>query len=447
MLKYVTLRNPNTANMLDQSDQRNDQTMQIKKLNLTTLARVLSLAFAVPLFSGLTHNEAQALTYQERQKLDLRSYEVTDPDASYFNVDKRINELQNTHNSILIGLKDKLQLGQSCRYLLSIPPLDKEIRIPGFYPKPDAWERATEPLFQFEDIVSSLAGNYVATMGDAYYGRCLIQFLNKWAESEALVDFYYSGQDKQGDGQAWYSTESMIFAAAMAYSVVRPRIEGMEQEKTTIDKWLNLLAHNHSSIIGGDNGSCCNNHFYRRALYSSIVGILTEDNELFRYGVSAVYSALSDLTKDGALPLEIQRGRRAVHYQNYALLYLVTNMQVISRQGYDVFDKEIDGRNISDAVDFFLTVVEDPAELEGYATQEQYLGFLDDSQYFTWMEIYLSHFEDSRVNDFLNQYRPVSNRGAGGHISLYFMDPDAQQLIVLQETVKEKVELIIPDTE
>ncbi|MCG7600327.1 alginate lyase family protein [Halomonas sp. McH1-25] len=387
--------------------------------------------------------QAQALSYEARQKLDLSHYEVTDPDASYFDVDARLDELESTRNSLLIGQMDRLRIGESCQNLLSIPPLEDQIRIPGFYPSPEAWRLASEPMFQFEEKMSSLAGSYMASGGDEYYGECIVKFLDRWAQADALIDFYYSGQDRQ----AWYATESMIFSAAMAYSIVRPRIEGMEEEKARVDDWLNRLAHNHSSIVGGLDGSCCNNHFYRRAIYASMIGILTEDNELFRYGVSSIYSALSDMTEDGAFPLEMERGRRATHYQNYALLYLVTNMQIVSRQGYDVFNMEIDGRSISDAIDFFLTVVEDPDELKDYAPHEQYRGFLEDGQYFTWMEMYLSHHDDPRVDEFLHRYRPIDNRGAGGYISLYFMDPEAQHHVVIQDSVREKAEVIVPDAE
>ncbi|MHB0774506.1 alginate lyase family protein [Halomonas sp. WWR20] len=385
---------------------------------------------------------AYALTYEARQKLDLSQYEVKDTDASYFNVDARLETLANTQNPLLLGQMDKLHIGASCQQLLDIPPLDKRIRMPGFYPSPEAWRLASEPMFQFEDTVSGLAGSFMST-GDIYYGECLIRFLDHWAQNNALMDFYYASDDRQ----AWYATESMMFAAAMAYSIVRPRVDGMTEEKSRINDWLNRLAHKHSKIVGGLNGSCCNNHFYRRSIYSSMIGVLTNDNELFRFGVSSVYSALNDLTEEGALPLEMHRGRRASHYQNYALLYLITNMQIISRQGYDIFNLEVAGHTIKDAVDFDMAVIADPSQLKDYAPHEQYRGFLEDGQYFAWMEFYLTHFDDPRIEEFIRKYRPIDNRGAGGYVTLYFMDPEAQQQVIITDTVKEKADILLPDAQ
>lgn len=112
-------------------------------------------------------------------------------------------------------------------------------------------------------------------------------------------------------------------------------------------------------------------------------------------------------------------------------------MQVIARQGYDIFELEIDGRTIHDAIDFLFAILDDPAALGDYAPLEQYTGFLKDPQYFTWMEIYLERFDDPRVEDFIRRVRPLYNRSAGGYMTLYFMDPEAQQHVVLDEEKQE----------
>ncbi|WP_417330829.1 alginate lyase family protein [Halomonas cupida] len=391
------------------------------------LQRVLALTFATLLAAPVS-----AMTLDERAELDLSDYRVTDSDASYVDLGSRIEVLRHTENSILLQERDQLANGPSCQQLLALEPITTRLRIPGYYPSPEAWELASEPLFQFEDSVSMLAGSYVAT-GDQYYAECLVSFLDRWAQHDALMDFHYDPIEPQ----AWFATESMIFAAGMAYSLVRPQIEAYTEERKRIEQWLNELAHRHVEIPGQEGNSCCNNHFYRRALYASVIGVLTEDNELFRFGVSAIHSALSDMTEEGAFPLEVARGRRATHYQNYALLYLITNMQVIARQGYPIFDLEVDGNDIHDAVDFALRIFKDPAALGDMAPLEQYTGFLKDNQYFSWMEIYQRRFPDARIEEFLQQVRPIYNRSAGGYITLYFMDEAAQQHIVINDEKRE----------
>ncbi|QTP55795.1 poly(beta-D-mannuronate) lyase [Billgrantia sulfidoxydans] len=370
----------------------------------------------------------QALTLEERRELDLSDYTVRDVDASYFDVEERMALLRETDNSLLLQHREELaKYAPSCQQRLEIPTITDQMRIPGFYPTPDAWRLATEPLFDFEDTVSELAGAYVAS-DDDYYAECLVRFLDKWARDDALLDFHYHWEEPQ----AWFSLESMIFAAGMAYSVVRPHVEGLDEEQARVEAWLNELASVHMEIEGADS-SCCNNHFYRRALYAAMIGVLTEDDDMFRFGVSAIHSALHDMTEEGAFPLEMERGRRATHYQNYALLYLIPIMEITHRQGYDVYDMEIGGGSMHDAVDFAMDILEDPAELGDLAPREQYTGFLKDNQYFAWMEMYRARFGESRFDDFLASMRPIYNRGAGGYATLYFMDPDVQRHLVIDD--------------
>ncbi|MBW6389618.1 MAG: alginate lyase family protein [Halomonas sp.] len=391
-------------------------------------ARLLrTLPFAL-LAMGGSAALADTLSREERMELDLSEYRVTDTDAGYFDVEARMALLDETDNSILLQLQDELETGPSCRQMLNFKPITTRGGIPGFYPSPEEWELATEPLFAFEDSVSVLAGSFVAS-GDTFYADCLVRFLHRWAEAKALTTFVFDPNDPQ----AWFAAESMIFAAAMAYSIVRPHVDGLQEERAEVEQWLHGLALQHSAFPGQPEESCCNNHFYRRALYASMIGVLVEDDDLFRFGVSAVYSALHDMTEEGALPLEVSRGRRATHYQNYALNYLITNMQIIQRQGYDIFNLEYEGNDIHEAVDYLFQILDNPAALGDYAPLEQYTGFLRDPQYFTWMEIYLTHFDHPPMERFLTRVRPTYNRSAGGYITLYFMDPEAQQHVYLNE--------------
>ncbi|PRY65765.1 poly(beta-D-mannuronate) lyase [Vreelandella songnenensis] len=377
-------------------------------------------------------NLDDTLSREARLSIDLSEYRVTDTNASYFDVKARMALLEQTDSTILLQLRDQLSIGPSCRQKINAEPITTRGAIPGFYPSPREWELATRPLFAFEDSVSNLAGAFVAS-GDIYYAECLVHYLHHWAEAEAMTDFVY----EPAQPQAWFASESMLFAAAMAYSIVRPYIDGLEEERSDIELWLQRLAREHSAVPGIAQQSCCNNHLYRRALYATMIGVLAEDNDLFRFGVSAIYSALHDMTEDGALPLEVNRGRRAIHYQNYALSYLIPNMQIIHRQGYDIFNLEVEDSNIHEGVGYLFQILDDPEALGDYAPREQYTDFLSDPQYFTWMEIYLSHFEHEGMASLITRARPTYSRSAGGPVTFYFMDPGAQEHIRMDEQRQE----------
>lgn len=380
------------------------------------------------LLLALLATTAQAMTLEQRAALDLSRYTVAAPQAPYFSVDARRDMLQGTDNEMFLQQQDRLANRFSCRQRLEQPVLSEGLRLPSFYPRPDEWYKASRPYFQFEDTVTGLAGAYMTT-NDTYYADCLVRYLDRWASQDGLLAFYYQLYEPQ----AWYATESMLFAAAMAYSVVRPAVEGRTAERERIEGWFSRLAHRHMAIPGRSGGSCCNNHFYRRALYSSMIGVLTEDDVLFQFGVSAVYSALHEMTPEGGFPRELARGRRALHYQNYALLYLIINMEIIARQGYDIYQLDVNGHTIHDGVALAIKGLKAPgrfSRLAGDAVpvpEEQYQRFIRDGQYFAWMEIYLSRFDAPELDAFLRDYRPVYNRSAGGYTTLYFMAPGMQQ--------------------
>src|SRR3546814_16162908 len=90
-------------------------------------------------------------------------------------------------------------------------------------------------------------------------------------------------------------------------------------------------------------------------------------------------------------------------------------MQVAYRQGYDLFKLENKGRGFQDAVSFLLRSLENPYEISALPPGDQDLSFTNDPQYFAWMEIWLTHFDDPLEEELVRVYRPTFNRGAGGY--------------------------------
>ncbi len=370
------------------------------------------------LLIALTSNLALAAGPSEGFSPDLSGYTVTDRDASYFDVVGRMKYLREAGAPLLLASMDKRAFGYSCARAKDVLVIDHYVVMPSFYGEPKAWRAAAKPFFAFEDSMSKLAAAYVAT-GDVSLARCIVDILHVWAQRDALFKFKFEWDDRQ----AWYAIEASMFAAALAYSVIRP-VAGLDRERQeAIERWLVRIANKHISIkVRGD--SCCNNHFYRRALYATAIGIVAGNDALFRYGIGAPYKALAELNDDGSFSREVARGSRAVHYQNYALLYLIPIMELVTRQGYPIYDLEIGGNTIHKAVAYALDVLENPSLIAAHAPEEQNLWFLDDRQYFVWMELYAARFPNERVEAFIENRRPLYNRSAGGAVTMYVYEPD-----------------------
>lgn len=376
--------------------------------------------FCFAMLLSLCATFTAAYTYEERQALDLSEYVVRDPDAGFFDVAARRAFLLNTSHDVLRLQVERMKMGFSCRDYLELPIIDQRVIVPPFYADPARWRAHAQPYFAFEDMTSELAAAQLVAE-DTYHAECLIDVLLQWARARAFEDFHYETVKRQ----AWYQIESSVFAAAMAYSTVRPLITTRTGDLREIEAWFTRIATKHSAIRGGRDGSCCNNHFYRRALYAAMIGVLTQNNDLFRFGVSSVLSAIEGATPEGALPIEMARGPLAAHYQNYAVMYLMWTAQIAERQGYPLFEMEIEGRTLHTLIDFNIRILQDLQTLEGFAPVEgQKLTYQQDDQYFAWFELYLSRYDRPAMERMIDIRRPLYNRSAGGFTTLLFYDPE-----------------------
>lgn len=382
----------------------------LRRLSHVVFALVLSIAGSAP--------PVLAMSVEERSKLDLSAYSVTDPTAGFFDVASRRAELAATRDHLLLREVADVKALTPCATAEQIPVMDGSKPIPAFYEDRDGWKAAITPYQDFETTVSQLAAqDLVAPGSDA--ALCLLKLLKRWADGNALkkIDAKLTGL------QTWFQVESTLFAAALSYSVVREDITGHTAEMRKVEAWLAAVARRHLATKGARDGTCCNNHFYRRALYAATIGVLISDDELFRIGISAIYSALSEADAAGALPLEMKRQQYAAKYQVYATMHLAMIAQIAARQGYDLYALEVNGRRLGDLVNFALAALLKPETAADAAhTPKQDAGFLDDAQYYGWLELLSSRpeWKDS-VQALLAAQRPVFNRSLGGYMTLYFL--------------------------
>ena len=393
---------------------------------MTRPARFRSFALVLALFTAWSWPGYAYLSPQERQNLQL-PYTVKDRNGSFFDVQARIETLKHTNDPLLIRLRERRAIQVSCRQMKEHPVLDGELTMPSFFEHPDEWDLTSQPLLDFERTMSNLSAAWVAS-GDPYYANCLVDILETWAKRDALSGFLFRPEHPQ----AWFALESMIFSAALAYSTVTGEIKIAPARRKTIDSWLMRIARHHFYKYSSSS-NCCNNHYYRRALYMTMIGVETGNDEMFQTGLKAVYSALEDIDDQGAFKQALDRGWRAIHYQNYSLLYLVPIMQIAYRQGYNLFKLEVNGHRMQNAAEFLLKSLDDPYSITGLPPGEQDLDFTNDPQYFAWMEMWLRHEDDPPMARFVRQLRPIFNRGAGGDATLFFKSPENPRITLRRD--------------
>lgn len=364
--------------------------------------------------------------------LDLSGFRVTDRDAAFIDVPGRIATLRTTGDPDLIGLRDRNKAGVACREFQDLVLVERVGAIPSFTLARRQWEVAVVPLIAFETAVGRLTSAWIAS-GDPYHADCLAALLARAAERNAFADF----EEAPAYRQARFSLEQPIIAASLGYSVIRGHLGSAPGRRRVIEDWLKRIAAGHFARSGKPDG-CCRDHYYRRALYLTAVGIVTGDDQMFRTGVSAPLAALQEMNAEGALgPAILAQGREVLHNQAQALQYLTLVMTLAERQGYPLFERSLNGRTLRQAVAFLVTRLQQSQPLAGFTAEPQDLGFVDDPQYFVWAEIWLARTPDRTLRRFVECRRPIFHRGLGGDATLLFKRPESADA-VFQRQLEQK---------
>ncbi len=346
---------------------------------------------------------------------------VRDPDASYFDVPARRSYLAQTSDPILLRARDDAAaLPAECPAYRSPPPKAGPYSIPPYYGDRHAWQNAVGPYHDLQLSLTRLGMRYVST-GDRAAARCLVSVLAGWAEAGALLDFR---PDDRGRRQAWYLTTWTAVSAAMAYSLVRGEPEPDSGTRQDVESWINRVARNLLSVQtnGTDNR---NNHAHWRALAATAAGVVSDDDELFATGISGYRRALAALSRDGSWPLEMARGGRAIHYQNFALEPLFFVRALAERQGIDP-DGPVPSPGLDAAVSFLLSAIEDPGMVRIYTREAQDLSFMKPrptSSPLAGLEIVANRNPSPRLENLLAPRRPLVDRRVATAATLYFYRP------------------------
>lgn len=234
---------------------------------------------------------------------------------------------------------------------------------------------------------------------DSTAAQCALAWLDAWARGGALLGDMRS---KQAEYERKWDTGGF----AIAYLKVRGAAS--QQQRVAIEPWLKSLAAA-SRRFFDDPGHKRNNHWYWLGLGLGAVGSATGDDELWSAAHAIYRDALADVAADGTLPLELARGTRALHYNAFALMPLVTLAELAAVRGEDWWGER--GGALHRLVALTLAGLDDPATFDRRA------GLLQErpvNAHAGWIALYAARFPD-RVPARLPASKP-SHRWLGGDV-------------------------------
>ena len=113
------------------------------------------------------------------------------------------------------------------------------------------------------------------------------------------------------------------------------------------------------------------NHALTSAISHMQLGIILNDNKLFRKAFRNYEHTIRYQRKNGSLPIEVRRGGRAMFYQGRAMNALSAIAIIAENQGYNIweYDHKGKGKNFHNLVKFFLDFAENNEIVFKYARE------------------------------------------------------------------------------
>ena len=182
-------------------------------------------------------------------------------------------------------------------------------------------EAAVKPVNDYLDAVARKAVAAQSHADDAA-ARCALDWLAGWADANALLGTMTTDQ-------SYYKRKLTLGGLALSYA--RVRAAATPDERRRIDAWLLALADatiRHSDAHKGVR----NTHDYWEGLAVTATGAVTGDARCLAWGRKVFDAAMAQIRPDGALPYELERAGKALHYHLYAAAPLVLMASIFDVQ-------------------------------------------------------------------------------------------------------------------
>jgi poly(beta-D-mannuronate) lyase len=219
----------------------------------------------------------------------------------------------------------------------------------------EAYKKSSDGVKAVGMSVVKAADDY-RTTGSRKAAQCAIAQIMTLAQENSLAG-------KMSSNQAYYVQGWVVGAIAIAYLKIRETGMATPQQTETIANWMQSVGEQTIGYYDGHkrtgHGDSQNNHLYWAGVELAAIGVAANNRKDFDWAMATYDNGVNQIQPDGALPLEMARGARALHYHLYALAPLVLLAEFGEANHLDLY-AHANGA-IHRLVDFSVAGLQDPA--------------------------------------------------------------------------------------
>ena len=219
---------------------------------------------------------------------------------------------------------------------------------------------------------------------------------------------------KMSSSQAYYVQGWVVGAIAIAYLKVRETDIVTPPEAETIAKWMQSVGEQTKNYYDTHkrpgHGDSQNNHLYWAGVELAAIGVAANDRKDFEWAMATYDNGVDQIQPDGALPLEMARGGRALHYHLYALAPLVFLAEFGEANHLDLY-AHANGA-IHRLVNFSVAGLQDPAPFVKATGVQQEVPKTITGDQIGWAPPYVQRFPKPALERLI---------GAAPSLSVYYL--------------------------
>ena len=281
---------------------------------------------------------------------------------------------------------------------------------------------------RFKNIVNDGSDLYVLNSPPRSDVRdCVLGHLAYWGRAGAFLGNVGAQKDDVGRRQAILIQAWWLTAYAIDFLKVDGPGRANAEQSNDIKAWFSRLSDSIVREFTPDKQRAAwlnrtTNHSHWGALAVGLAGVVLNDESKLRFAVAELERALDQADENGAMPIEMKRGRKALHYQSFALLPLAGLVAIADANGVNLDPRREEA--LRRVVVFTLRETLRPDVVVRLSGQQQEPIY--NAPHLAWIDIVLPHVarRDRALADELDKaaarFRPLKYEFLGGEVSRIF---------------------------